>query len=101
MVSRKTDTQPQGGNAEQSARAAGAAASAAATPLVKLPEGRKPQKGILISLRIDPIDKEKLEDVFNKCGCKLSGGLKQSALYVAREVLAGRLVMDKVGINKV
>jgi small subunit ribosomal protein S2 len=87
-------------DAELAATAATAAA-AAATPLVKLPEDRKPQKGVLISLRIDPVDKEKLENVFNKCGCKLSGGLKQSALYVAREVLAGRLVMDKVGINKV
>jgi hypothetical protein len=98
MVSRKN--KPESGNTEQSAREAGRAAASAATPKANLQVGRKPQKGVLISLRIDPVDKENIQEVFNQCGCTLSGGIKQAALYVMREIKAGRLVMDKVGINK-
>jgi hypothetical protein len=99
MVSRKNN--PATGNAVQSAKAAGQAASSAATPIVNLKVGRKPQKGVLISIRIDPIDKDLIQAIFNQCGVTLSGGIKQSALYVMREIKAGRLEMDKVGINKV
>jgi hypothetical protein len=98
-VSRKAS--PAAGNAVRSAGEAGRAAASAATPKANLKAGRKPQKGILISLRIDPIDKGMIEEVFNQCGCTLSGGIKQAATYVMREIKAGRLVMDKVGINKV
>ena len=54
------------GNAEQSAREAGKAAASAATPrAAALTAGRKPQKGVLINMRIDPVEKGMLEETFN------------------------------------
>jgi len=95
MVSRKRDS----GATERSARAAGQAAAAAATPKAQaLIEGRKPQAGTLLSIRIDPTDKAMLQAAFEQCGVKLAGGIKLSALYVLQELKAGRLVMSKAGL---
>jgi hypothetical protein len=96
MVSKKKET---GGATLESARAAGQAAAALATPKAEaLKEGRKPQAGTLISIRIDPVDKEMLKATFGQCGVKLAGGIKLSALYVLQEIKAGRLVMSKAGL---
>jgi hypothetical protein len=96
MVSkRKTET----GNIERSAREAGRAAASAATPKAEtLKAGRKPQKGELLSIRIDPMDKEMLRDTFNQCGVTLAGGIKLSSLFVLQELKAGRLTMTKAGL---
>jgi hypothetical protein len=93
-VSRKKES----GNAEQSARNAGQAARSAATPRGALKDGRKPQKGILLSIRIDPLEKAMLEETFNQCGETLSGGMKRAAYYVMQELKAGRLSMTKAGL---
>jgi hypothetical protein len=85
------------GNAEQSAQAAARAASRAATKTA-LTAGRKPQKGVLINVRIDPVEKSMLEETFNQCGETLSGGIKRASYYVMQELKAGRLVMTKAGL---
>jgi hypothetical protein len=94
MVSRKKEP----GNLEQSAREAAKAAASAATPKAALKEGRKPQKGVLINVRIDPVEKAMLEETFNQCGETLSGGIKRASYYVMQELKAGRLVMTKAGL---
>jgi hypothetical protein len=97
MVSRQKDTGT--GATERSAQEAGKAAAAAATPKAQaMQEGRKPQAGTLISIRIDPTDKAMLQEAFGQCGVKLAGGIKLSALYVLQELKAGRLIMSKVGL---
>ena len=93
-VSRKNET----GNTELSAREAGKAAASAATPKTALTAGRKPQKGVLINVRIDPVEKAMLEETFNQCGETLSGGIKRAAYYVMQEIKAGNLVMTKAGL---
>ena len=93
-VSKKTTIS---GNTERSAKeAAKAAASAASATTLK--KDRKPQKGVLISLRIDPVEKAMLEETFNQCGETLSGGIKRAAYYVMQELKADRLVMTKAGL---
>ena len=86
------------GNTEQSAREAARAASSAATPRATLAAGRKPQKGVLINVRIDPVEKSMLEETFNQCGETLSGGIKRASYYVMQEIKAGRLLMTKAGL---
>ena len=86
------------GNTEQSAQAAARAASSAATPRAVLTAGRKPQRGVLINIRIDPVEKSMLEETFNQCGETLSGGIKRASYYVMQEIKAGRLVMTKAGL---
>jgi len=86
------------GNTEQSAQAAARAAASAATPKATLTAGRKPQKGVLINVRIDPVEKSMLEETFNQCGETLSGGIKRASYYVMQELKAGRLVMTKAGL---
>lgn len=95
MVSRKKET----GATERSAREAGRAAAAAATPKAQtLQEGRKPQAGTMLSIRIDPTDKALLKDTFDKCGVPLAGGIKLAALYVNQEIRAGRMTLTKAGL---
>ncbi|MCL2831567.1 MAG: hypothetical protein FWD78_00215 [Treponema sp.] len=86
------------GNTEQSAQAAARAAASAATPRATLTPGRKPQKGVLLNFRIDPIEKTMLEETFNQCGVTLSGGIKLAAYHAMQEIKAGRLVMTKAGL---
>jgi hypothetical protein len=86
------------GNTERSAQAAARAAVSAATPRVALKAGRKPQKGVLINVRIDPVEKSMLEETFNQCGETLSGGIKRASYYVMQEIKAGRLEMTKAGL---
>ena len=86
------------GNTEQSAQEAARAASSAATPRPVLAAGRKPQKGVLINVRIDPVEKSMLEETFNQCGETLSGGIKRASYYVMQEIKAGRLQMTKAGL---
>jgi hypothetical protein len=86
------------GNTEQSAQAAARAALSAATPRAVLTTGRKPQKGVLINVRIDPVEKSMLEETFNQCGETLSGGIKRASYYVMQEIKAGRLTMTKAGL---
>lgn len=86
------------GNTERSAQEAARAASSAATPRAKLTAGRKPQKGVLINVRIDPVEKAMLEETFNQCGETLSGGIKRASYFVMQEIKAGRLVMTKAGL---
>ena len=86
------------GNTEQSAKEAARAASGAATPRAALAAGRKPQKGVLINVRIDPVEKAMLEETFNQCGETLSGGIKRASYYVMQEIKAGRLEMTKAGL---
>jgi len=93
VVSRKRST----GAAERSAREAGKAAAAAATPQGTA-DGRKPQPGVLVSLRMDPVDKGMLQAAYAQAGVKLGGGIKLSALYVLQEIQAGRLVLTKAGL---
>lgn len=96
MVSRKKGEEKTPGAAESSAREAGQAAAAAASPKSK--EVRHAQAGTLLSIRIDPTDKEMLRETFDQCGVKLAGGIKLSALYVLQEIKAGRLIMTKAGL---
>jgi hypothetical protein len=96
MVSRKKDSESTTGATERSAREAGQAAAAAASP--KAQEIRHAQAGTLLSIRIDPVDKAMLRETFDQCGVKLAGGIKLSALYVLQEIKAGRLVMTKAGL---
>jgi hypothetical protein len=93
MVSKKKETS---GALIESARTAGQAAASAVAAQTQ--EGRKPQAGTLISIRIDPADKELLQETFGRCGVKLAGGIKLSSLYVLQEIQAGRLVMTKAGL---
>ena len=86
------------GNTERSATAAAKAAVSAATPKAALTAGRKPQKGVLINVRIDPVEKAMLEETFNQCGETLSGGIKRASYFVMQEIKAGRLVMTKAGL---
>jgi hypothetical protein len=97
MVSRRKE--PTNSTIEQSAREAGKAAAAASTrKVLTMKEGRKAQAGTLLSIRIDPVDKDMLKEAFGQCGVKLAGGIKLSALYVLQELKAGRLVMTKAGL---
>ena len=94
MVSKKT------GNTEQSAREAAQAAAASATPKVdSLDNGRKPQAGKVVTLRIDPVELENLRRTFGSFGVTLAGGIKMSAYYVMKELKAGRLDMSKAGLQ--
>ena len=94
MVSRKKDP----GATERSAKEAGRAAAAATPKACTLQEGRKPQAGTLLSIRIDPTDKALLKDTFDKCGVTLAGGIKIAALYVNQEIRAGRMTLTKAGL---
>jgi hypothetical protein len=95
MVSKKTET-PKEGAVVESARQAGQSAQAMAN--APATTGRKPQAGILLTLRIDPTDKAMLQETFENCGVKLASGMKLSSLYVLQEIKAGRLVMTKAGL---
>ena len=93
MVSRK-------GNAEQSAREAGERAAASATPKADtLDNGRKPQAGKVVTLRIDPVELETLRRTFGSFGVPLAGGIKMAAHYVMNELKARRLDMSKAGLQ--
>jgi hypothetical protein len=59
---------------------------------------RKPQAGSPVSVRIDPIDRERLRETFETNGATLAGGIKLSALYVLQEIEAGRLRISKAGL---
>jgi hypothetical protein len=75
----------------------GAAAIAAPKTTAKKTD-RKPQAGTLVSVRIDPVDKERLRETFETNGATLAGGIKLSALYVLQEIEAGRLRITKAGL---
>jgi hypothetical protein len=85
---------------DEGAATAGKAAASAATmrPEKSGNAGRTPQRGELLSIRIDPIDKELMKKTFNENGVTLAGGIKLSALYVLQELKAGRLNMTKAGL---
>ena len=85
---------------EATADAAIKGASTIATPKrqsTKMTD-RKPQAGTLISVRIDPVDKERLRETFESNGATLAGGIKLSALYVLQEIESGRLRITKAGL---
>jgi hypothetical protein len=75
-------------------------ASAIAAPKRQTAEktDRKPQAGSLVSVRIDPVDKERLRKTFETNGATLAGGIKLSALYVLQEIESGRLRITKAGL---
>ena len=60
--------------------------------------GRKPQAGSLVSVRIDPVDKERLRETFEANGVTLAGGIKLASLYVLQEIESGRLRITKAGL---
>ena len=59
---------------------------------------RKPQAGSLVSVRIDPVDKERLRETFETNGVTLAGGIKLASLYVLQEIESGRLRITKAGL---
>ena len=59
---------------------------------------RKPQAGVLVSVRIDPVEKERLREIFNENGVTLAGGIKLCSFYALQEIEAGRLRVTKAGI---
>jgi hypothetical protein len=59
---------------------------------------RKPQSGTIVSVRIDPVDKEALLETFENSGVTLSGGIKLASLYVLQEINSGRLRITKAGL---
>jgi len=59
---------------------------------------RKPQAGEVVSVRIDPTDREQLRAVFESNGATLAGGIKLSAMYVLQEIESGRLRITKAGL---
>jgi hypothetical protein len=61
-------------------------------------KGRVPQAGKLISLRIDPVELDKMKEVFNENGVTLAGGVKLCALHAFQEIEAGKLRITKAGI---
>jgi hypothetical protein len=61
-------------------------------------EKRKPQAGELVSVRIDPVDKERLRETFHKNGVTLAGGIKLCSLYVLQEIESGQLCITKAGL---
>jgi len=85
---------------EQAADAAIRGASTIATPKrsAAAKTDRKPQAGTLISVRVDPVDKERLRETFETNGVTLAGGIKLSSLYVLQEIEAGRLRISKAGL---
>jgi len=85
---------------EQTADAAIKDAATIATPKRQPAntKGRKPQAGTLVSVRIDPVDKERLRETFETNGATLAGGIKLSALYVLQEIESGRLRITKAGL---
>jgi len=84
----------------ETADAAIKGASTIATPKGQTADkkGRKPQPGKLVSVRIDPVDLEKMREVFNENGVTLAGGIKLCTLHTLQEIETGRLRISKAGI---
>jgi len=84
----------------ETADAAIKGASTIATPKrqAENKKGRKPQAGKLVSVRIDPVDLERMKEVFNENGVTLAGGIKTLSMYGLQEIEAGRLRITKAGI---
>ena len=85
---------------EQTADAAIRGASQIATPKKTAANktGRKPQAGKLVSVRIDPVDLERMKELFNENGVTLAGGIKLCTLHTLQEIESGRLRIKKAGI---
>lgn len=86
-------------NAGELAEKAMKGAAAAATPApVRGKPGRKPEPGVMVSMRIDPNDKADLQQIFDAAGVPMSAGLRLAALHVLKEIRAGKLSISKSGL---
>jgi hypothetical protein len=84
---------------EETADAAIKEASTIATPKKQADKkGRKPQAGKLVSVRIDPVDLERMREIFNENGVTLAGGIKLCTLHTLQDIEAGRIRITKAGI---
>jgi hypothetical protein len=85
---------------EETADTAIKGASQVATPkrTAAKTTGRKPQAGKLVSVRIDPVELEKMRETFNENGVSLAGGIKLCAMYGLQEIESGRLRVTKSGL---
>ena len=84
----------------ETAEAAIKGASSIATPKKQAAKktDRKPQAGKLVSVRIDPVDIDRMKGVFNENGVTLAGGIKLLTMYGLQEIESGRLRITKTGL---
>jgi hypothetical protein len=83
---------------ELATKAMEGATAAATAPPVRGKPGRKPEPGVMVSMRIDPNDKAELQQIFDAAGVPMSSGLRLAALHVLRELKTGKLNISKSGL---